>query len=77
MQQTKISIKDEQVEFLENHKLYGYKDKSSMVREALKCLKEEVERKSLRQSADLYAEIYKNDSELKELTESAISGWPE
>jgi hypothetical protein len=77
MQQAKISIKDEQVEFLENHKLYGYKDKSSMVREALKCLKEEVERKSLRQSADLYAEIYKNDSELKELTESAISGWPE
>ncbi len=77
MQQAKISIKDEQVEFLENHKLYGYKDKSSMVREALKRLKEEVERKSLRQSADLYAEIYKNDSELKELTESAISGWPE
>jgi Arc/MetJ-type ribon-helix-helix transcriptional regulator len=77
MQQAKISIKDEQVEFLENHKLYGYKDKSSMVREALKRLKEEVERKSLRQSADLYAEIYKNDSELKELTESAIRGWPE
>jgi Arc/MetJ-type ribon-helix-helix transcriptional regulator len=77
MQQAKISIKDEQVEFLENHKLYGYKDKSSMVREALKCLKEEVERKTLRQSADLYAEIYKNDSELKELTESAISGWSE
>jgi Arc/MetJ-type ribon-helix-helix transcriptional regulator len=77
MQQAKISIKDEQVKFLENHKLYGYKDKSSMVREALKCLKEEVERKTLRQSADLYAEIYKNDSELKELTESAISGWPE
>jgi Arc/MetJ-type ribon-helix-helix transcriptional regulator len=77
MQQTKISIKDDQAEFLENHKLYGYKDKSSMVREALECLKDEVERKSLRESADLYAEIYKNDSELKELTESAVSGWPE
>ena len=77
MQQAKISINDEQVEFLENHKLYGYKDKSSMVREALECLKEEVERKSLRQSADLYAEIYDNESELKELTASAISEWPE
>jgi hypothetical protein len=35
----------------------------------------EIER--LKQSADLYSEIYFEDDELKELTETAITGWPE
>ena len=48
-----------------------------MVRAALSHLKEELELQSLKQSADLYAEVYAEDPELKELTETAISGWPE
>jgi len=31
----------------------------------------------LRESADLYAETYLEDSELKALTDSAVQGWPE
>ena len=77
MQQTKFSVQESQADFLSNYKQYGFKDKSSMVREALNRLKEELELESLKQSADLYAEIYAEDHELKELTESAISGWPE
>ena len=68
MQQAKFSCKENQVEFLNNYKNYGFKDKSAMVREALN---------RLRESADLYAETYVEDSELKVLTDSAAQGWPE
>jgi len=77
MRQAKFSLTLSLVEFLSNYKFYGFKDKSSMVRAALLRLKEEFELKSLRQSADLYAEIYEKDSGLQELTEIAIEGWPE
>lgn len=74
MQQAKFSLTDPLMEFLCNYKLYGFTNKSSMVREALLRLKEELE---LRQSADLYAEVYKEDADLRELTETAARGWPE
>jgi len=77
MQQAKFSVEEFQADFLSNYKRYGFKDKSSMIREALNRLKEELELQSLKESADLYAEIYADDHEIKELTESAISGWPE
>lgn len=77
MQQAKFSIQEFQADFLSNYKRYGFKDKGSMIREALNRLKEELELQSLKESADLYAEIYADDREIKELTESAISGWPE
>jgi len=77
MQQAKFSLTFPLIEFLSNYKFYGFKDKSSMVRAALLRLKEEFELKSLKQSADLYAEIYEEDSDLQELTETAIEGWPE
>ncbi len=77
MQQAKFSLTFTLVEFLNNYRFYGFKDKSSMVRAALLRLKEELELQSLRQSANLYAEIYDEDSELQELTEASIVGWPE
>lgn len=77
MQQAKFSCKENQVEFLNNYKEYGFKDKSDMVREALNRLKEELESRKLRESADLYAETYMQDSDLKALTESAAQDWPE
>jgi hypothetical protein len=76
MQQAKFSCKENQVEFLNNYKDYGFKDKSAMVRESLNLLREKLESQKLRESADLYAEIYMEDSELKALTESAAQGWP-
>ena len=48
-----------------------------MVRIALEHLKNELDLRELRKSADLYAEIYEKDTEIQELTEGAISGWPE
>ena len=77
MQQAKFSLTQTLIEFLSNYKLYGFKDKSSMVRAALLRLKEELELQSLKQSAALYAEIYEEEAELQELTEAAISEWPE
>jgi hypothetical protein len=77
MQQAKFSLTLSLMEFLNNYKFYGFKDKSSMVRTALLRLKEELELQSLKQSANLYAEVYEEDNELQELTELAIEGWPE
>jgi hypothetical protein len=77
MQQAKFSCKENQVEFLNNYKDYGFKDKSAMVRESLNLLREKLESQKLRESADLYAETYMKDSELRALTDSAALGWPE
>jgi len=77
MLQAKFSVEERQVEFLNNYKAYGFKDKSSMLRVALDQFKKEMELESLRKSADLYSEIYSKDDDLKELTETAVTGWPE
>ena len=77
MQQAKFSLTFTLIEFLNNYRFYGFKDKSSMVRAALLRLKEELELQSLKQSANLYAELYEEDNELQELTEASIAGWPE
>ena len=77
MQQAKFSLTLSLIEFLNNYKFYGFKDKSSMVRAALLRLKEELELQSIKQSANLYAEVYEEDVELQGLTEAAVAGWPE
>ena len=77
MQQAKFSCQENQVEFLNNYKDYGFKNKSAMVRESLNLLREKLESQKLMESADLYAETYMDDSELKVLTDSAAQGWPE
>ena len=77
MQQAKFSCQENQVEFLSNYKNYGFKDKSAMVRESLNLLREKLEAQRLRESADLYAANYMEDSDLKVLTDSAVQGWPE
>ena len=77
MQQAKFSCQENQLEFLSNYKDYGFKDKSALVRESLDLLREKLEAQKLRESADLYAEVYRDDSELKTLTDSAAQGWPE
>lgn len=77
MQQAKFSLTPPLVEFLSNHKRFGFKDKSSMVQTSLQRLKEELELQNLKQSADWYTEVYEHDTELQEVTETAITGWPE
>jgi hypothetical protein len=77
MLQAKFSVKEAQAHFLNSFKAYGFKDKSSMLRAAISHFKKEMELESLRKSADLYSEIYSEDDDLKELTETALPGWPE
>ncbi|MCP4119139.1 MAG: hypothetical protein GY737_27790 [Desulfobacteraceae bacterium] len=77
MLQAKFSVEETQVQFLNNFKVYGFKDKSSMLREAIEHFKKEMELESLKKSAELYSEIYSEDDDLKELTETALNGWPE
>ncbi len=77
MQQAKFSLSESLLEFLSDHRQYGFKDKSAMVQGALLQMKQELEQHQLRESAALYAEVYAEDDELGEITESAVTGWPE
>lgn len=77
MRQLKFSLNKDHVEFLQNYSLFGFKDKSSMVREGINLLKKEINKNELKKSAELYAEVYEEDKELQVLTETAISDWPE
>ncbi len=77
MLQAKFSVEEDQVQFLKNYKEYGFKDKSSMLRAAINNFKKEIEIERLKKSAELYSEIYSEDEDLKELTNSATTGWTE
>ena len=77
MIQAKFSLAKEQIQFLKQHKSYGFKDKSTLVRAALNRLRQELEQKTLEDSAELYAQLYQDDDELQQLTEAALEDWPE
>ena len=77
MIQAKFSLTDAHIQFLAKRAQYGFKDKSEVVRRALDHLQEELIQQRLAASADIYAEIYANDSEAQEWTEAALSDWPE
>lgn len=77
MQQAKFSLTSPLVDFLGDYRVYGFKDKSSMVRVALQRFREELDLQSLKQSANLYVEVYEEDEELQNLTELAVQEWPE
>ena len=76
MKQVKVTISENQIEFLNMHHFYGFKDKSSLVRKAIEQFKKNLENQKLKESGDLYAEIYREDSETQDLTDSALSDWP-
>jgi len=75
MQQTKISLDESQLDFLNSYRELGFKDKSSLVRTAIQEFIRSFERQKLAKSAKLYAEVYKEDEDLRLLTDSAIQGW--
>lgn len=77
MQHAKFSCNEQQIEFLSSYREYGFKDKSAMIRTALDVLRKTLEEKRLKESAELYAEVYEADSDLKALTDVAVQGWPE
>ncbi len=75
--QAKFTIDEAQATFLCDFQQFGFKDKSALVRAALDRFQTELARQRLIESAELYAELYAEDTELQELTESALTGWPE
>jgi Arc/MetJ-type ribon-helix-helix transcriptional regulator len=75
--QSKFSLDVAQVAFLEQHQIYGLKYKSEVVRFALHSLQQSLQQKQLEESAELYAQLYKEDSEIKDLAEMTLTGWPE
>ncbi len=77
MKQAKFSVHEAQVSFLDEHAMYGFKDKSSMVRSALAHLKEKLDAQQLKESADLYAEIYEESAELQDLARTGTLEWPQ
>lgn len=77
MIQSKFSLKPAQVAFLEQHQIYGFKDKSEVVRFALQSLQQSLEQKHLDESAELYAQLYEEDPQIKDLAEAALAEWPE
>lgn len=77
MYQTKVSLTEPLAEFLTKYRAYGFKDKSSMVRAALDQFHRELETQKLKESAELYAELYESDEELQMLAEASFEGWPE
>ncbi|MCF8240136.1 MAG: hypothetical protein K9J16_02025 [Melioribacteraceae bacterium] len=76
MQQAKISFDESQINFLNKYRELGFKDKSSLVRSAMEEFIKSVEKQKLEKSAKLYAEIYNEDADLHDLTNSAIEDWP-
>jgi Arc/MetJ-type ribon-helix-helix transcriptional regulator len=77
MLQTKISLEERQIAFLSSHQQFGFRDRSALVRAALDRMQAEMERQCLEASAALYAEAYGADPDLRQLTEDALTGWPE
>ncbi|MBM4457981.1 MAG: hypothetical protein FJ011_09495 [Chloroflexi bacterium] len=77
MLQTKITLDETNVAFLNNYQRLGFRDRSALVRAALDRMQADMERQRLEASAVLYAEVYRTDSELQQLTEAALVGWPE
>lgn len=55
----------------------GQQDRSELTGSALQRLPGDLELERLRESADLYAEVYCEDPDLWALTDAAIAGWPE
>ena len=76
MIQVKFSLKKSHIQFIEQCKRYGFKDKSEVVRTALDRLSAELFQQRLRESAVLYAEIYEEDEDTMEWTDAALSEWP-
>ena len=77
MEQIKISLKKEQIEFIQNHSKFGFKDRSSLIRKAVEVLKENIESDNLRASAKILSEIYSNDDRTKDWIKDSNKSWPD
>ena len=58
MIQAKFSLEESHIQFLEQCKRYGFKDKSDVMRTALDRPSQELAQQRLCESAQVYAEVY-------------------
>lgn len=77
MRQAKFSLTEEQLAFVEEHRLHGFKDKSELVRAALERLRRQLIAEELEKSAQLCAELYDEDSDSQAWVADALLDWPE
>ena len=77
MIQATINIDNSDMSFLNKSRSNGFKDKINLIKTALTYLKQKFGKTNLKASANLYAENYNEDKEVKEITESALEGWPD
>jgi Arc/MetJ-type ribon-helix-helix transcriptional regulator len=75
--QAKFTLPEAQIAFVNQYETWGFPDKSSLIRKALREFEERLKTKRLIESAELYAQIYGDDAELQTLTDQALEGWPE
>jgi Arc/MetJ-type ribon-helix-helix transcriptional regulator len=75
MKQQTFELDESQINFLQSCQKYGFKDANEVVRMAIQRLELALEAERLEESADLYAEIYKEDADLQELTELGLEEW--
>ena len=82
MPQVKVTLEGKAIEFIDNHKKYGYSSRTALVRDAINfagrlrliaLLQQQLEQKELEESARIYQEIYEEDTELQELTDGAAT----
>ena len=73
MPQLKITLQQANLDFVSHYQDYGYESKSAMVETAIAELEKKLESQRILDSAQLYAEIYREDEELQQLTDDAAS----
>jgi len=61
-----LELEQTDIDFLNDHKFFGFKDNSAMLKEALKRLKNELELKRMRESIDLHTQIVVERAEIDE-----------
>jgi len=75
MKEQTFELDESQIKFLQSCEKYGFKDANEVVRMAIQRLELALEAERLEESADLYAEIYKEDADLQELTKLGLEEW--
>ena len=73
MPQVKISLGKENLNFISQHRKHGYASKSAIVEAALLEFEQKLKSQRILESAQLYDEVYDQDSDLQELTDDAAS----
>ncbi|MEG4624086.1 hypothetical protein Q5691_07355 [Microcoleus sp. w1-18aA5] len=75
MVQAQFNLDESLWAFVQKSRQYGFQNQDELIRVALGKLQQELD--SLEMSADLYTEVYAEDTDLQALTDSALAGWPE